>query len=133
MRTPEMGLSQVVPRGGILLHKFAPAPISLRGSPLLQRFDLGIELSASRQKFEELISQVRFFEPVLPQNRFPGSLVVGFDLQISCKQIAHKNRIVRKSPVGVKVQTKVHLGTAAHERMKVLFQLTALEDADGIL
>src|SRR5258708_1067679 len=133
MRTPEMGLSQVLPRSGILLHKFAPASISLRGRALLQRFDFGVELSGSRQKFEELISQIRFLEPVLPQNRLPGGLVVGFGSQVSRKQIADKNRIVRKSPVGIQVQAKIHLGTAADERLKILFQLAALEDPDGIL
>ncbi len=115
------------------MHKFAPASFPLRGSALLQRLDFSIELSGAREKFKELISQIRFLEPVPSQKRFPGGFVVGFASTVSGKKITHKDRIVRESLVRIQVQAKVHLRSAADEGLKIVFQLTALEDAHGVL
>ncbi len=71
-------MRQVLPGGGVLLHKFAPASFPLRGSALLQRLDFSIEPSRAREKLEELIAKIRLLKPVPPQNRFPGGFVVGF-------------------------------------------------------
>ena len=45
----------------------------------------------------------------------------------------NKNGIVRESPIGVQVQTKIHLGRAADERLKIMFQLAALKDLNSVL
>ena len=78
MRTPHMGLRHVLPGSGILRYKFAPRPFSLYRSALLHRLEFGIKPSGSRQKFEELVAQIRLFKPVLPQERFPSRFVMGF-------------------------------------------------------
>src|SRR6266853_4337100 len=106
MRAPEIALRQILPSSGTLLHEFAPVPFVLRGNALLQRSDFGIEFSGAREKFEELISQIRFLKPVPSQNRFPGGIVVGFGSPVSGKKITHKGRIVRESLVRIKVQAK---------------------------
>src|SRR6266446_1426323 len=102
-------------------------------SALLERLYFGFEFSRSREKFEEAVAQIRLFEPVLPQNRFPGSFVVGFDSHVSRKKIAHKNGIVGESPIRIQVQAEIHRDRATDKRLKIVFQLTTLENTDGVL
>src|SRR6266851_3171236 len=54
-------------------------------------------------------------------------------LPVSHTKIANKNRVMGESAIRVHVQAKIHLGRAPDERLKIVFQLTTLEDPDGVL
>src|ERR1700676_2566080 len=62
------------------------------------------------------------------QERFPGHRIARVGTGVSAEQIVDKNRIVRESLIGIKIQAKINIRTTTDDGSEVALEIGAAKD-----